>query len=191
ELHAKAQPVRDHPAEQHDSNPDQQDRDRVSDSPYDADRRRTPRSSVAADDGRYGDDVIGIGGVPHPEEEPQRQDRKQTGHETAIPRCSANRESSNAMNSGIPSPVLAATRTVSIPGRTAWMLAAAASQSNSTAPARSVLVITATSALLKMGGYLSGLSSPSVTDISTSRRFSPRSYEAGQTRLPTFSTKRK
>jgi hypothetical protein len=46
-------------------------------------------------------------------------------------------------------------------------------------------------ALLKMVGYFSGLSSPSVTEISTSRRFSPKSYEEGQTRLPTFSMNRK
>ena len=39
----------------------------------------------------------------------------------------------------------------------------------------SIFVITATSALLKIVGYFSGLSSPSVTDSSTSRRPSPRS----------------
>ena len=44
-----------------------------------------------------------------------------------------------------------------------------------TAAARSIFVITATSALLKIVGYLRGLSSPSVTEVSTRRRFSPRS----------------
>jgi hypothetical protein len=71
------------------------------------------------------------------------------------------------------------------------MLANADSQSNSTAVAKSVLVITATSALLNMVGYLSSLSSPSVTESRTSRRFSSKSYEDGQRRLPTFSMKRK
>ena len=47
------------------------------------------------------------------------------------------------------------------------MLPAAARKSNSTASARSILVTIATSAVLKMVGYLSGLSSPSVTDNST------------------------
>ena len=51
-----------------------------------------------------------------------------------------------------------------MPGRTASMLAAAALQSNSQATARSFFVTTATSAVLKMVGYFSGLSSPSVTD---------------------------
>ena len=39
-----------------------------------------------------------------------------------------------------------------------------------------------------MCGYLSGLSAPSVTDMTTTRAASPRSNSAGQTRLPTFST---
>ncbi len=42
-----------------------------------------------------------------------------------------------------------------------------------------------------MVGYLSGLSSPSVTESTTKRMLSPRSYDAGHTRLPTFSMKRK
>ena len=75
----------------------------------------------------------------------------------------------------MPWPVFADTRSTGIPGRTAWMLAFAAFQSNSTASARSTLVTTATSELLKMVGYFSGLSSPSVTESKTSRRFSPRS----------------
>ena len=52
-----------------------------------------------------------------------------------------------------------------MPGRTACMLSYAVFQLNSTATAKSTLVTTATSALLKMVGYLSGLSSPSVTDF--------------------------
>ena len=48
-------------------------------------------------------------------------------------------------------------------------------RSNSTASARSIFVMIATSAVLKIVGYLSGLSSPSVTENSTSRSSSPRS----------------
>ena len=43
------------------------------------------------------------------------------------------------------------------------------------------------SAAWNMSGYLSGLSSPSVTDRMTTLCASPRSKAAGQTRLPTFS----
>ena len=43
------------------------------------------------------------------------------------------------------------------------------------------------SAARNMSGYLSGLSSPSVTDRMTTLCASPRSNAAGQTRLPTFS----
>ena len=43
------------------------------------------------------------------------------------------------------------------------------------------------SAAANMSGYLSGLSSPSVTDSTTTLCASPRSKAAGQTRLPTFS----
>jgi len=59
-----------------------------------------------------------------------------------------------------------------MPGRTAWMLLYAVSQLNSTAAAKSTLVMTAMSELLKIVGYFRGLSSPSVTEIST-RRSSP------------------
>ena len=38
-----------------------------------------------------------------------------------------------------------------------------------------------------MCGYLSGLSAPSVTEMTTTLLCSPRSNSAGQTRLPTFS----
>jgi len=48
------------------------------------------------------------------------------------------------------------------------------------------LLMTISSAALNICGYLSGLSSPSVTRDTTFAR-SPRSNKAGQTRLPTFS----
>src|SRR3954468_69819 len=56
---------------------------------------------------------------------------------------------------------------------------------------RSILVIRTRSALRNITGYLSGLSSPSVTERATTFSAWPRSKTAGQTRLPTFSiTKR-
>ena len=51
----------------------------------------------------------------------------------------------------------------------------------------STLLITTASADLNSAGYLSGLSSPSVTESSASRSLSPRSKAVGHTRLPTFS----
>jgi CheY-like chemotaxis protein len=102
-------------------------------------------------------------------------------------RESRRRSSRNSRNLSIPSPVFADNLKISIPGRTAWMLHLAAASSNSTAAPRSDLVMTATSAPLKIVGYFRGLSSPSVTEISTKRKSSPRSYEDGHTRFPTFS----
>src|SRR5580692_5104078 len=101
------------------------------------------------------------------------------------------RRSRNSKQSSIPSPVLEDNLNISMPGRTARMLRLAAASSNSTAEARSDFVMTATSALLKMVGYLRGLSSPSVTESKTRRRSSPRSYEEGHTKFPTFSMNRK
>ena len=56
-------------------------------------------------------------------------------------------------------------------------------------PPRSVLEITTARAPWKIGGYFSGLFSPSVAANRTMRCASPRSKDAGQTRLPTFSMK--
>src|SRR5208282_1354295 len=106
-------------------------------------------------------------------------------------REAARRARKNSRYSSIAAPDFAETLRIVMPGRTVSMLRMAAPRSNSTAAARSIFVRTATSALLKIVGYFSGLSSPSVTDIRTSRMFSPRSYEDGHTRLPTFSMKRK
>ena len=60
---------------------------------------------------------------------------------------------------------------------------------NCTYGARSILLSSMRSAARNMSGYLSGLSSPSVTDRITTLCASPRSKAAGQTRLPTFSMK--
>ncbi len=37
-------------------------------------RRGVQHGAFAADDGGHGHDVIGIGGVPHPEKKPQQHD---------------------------------------------------------------------------------------------------------------------
>ena len=50
-----------------------------------------------------------------------------------------------------------------------------------------MLTITSSQAR-NISGYLSGLSSPSVTALTITRASSPIRNSAGQTRLPTFST---
>jgi hypothetical protein len=62
------------------------------------------------------------------------------------------------------------------------------STSKSTYGSRSTLLTTTRSAAANMYGYFSGLSVPSVTEMTTTLARSPRSNSAGQTRLPTFST---
>ena len=52
---------------------------------------------------------------------------------------------------------------------------------------RSILLMTTSSQVRNMSGYLSGLSSPSVTEETITRTSSPTRNSAGQTRLPTFS----
>ena len=61
-------------------------------------------------------------------------------------------------------------------------------RSKSTWGRRSILLTTTRSAAANMVGYFSGLSSPSVTEMTTTRACSPTSKSAGHTRLPTFST---
>ena len=59
--------------------------------------------------------------------------------------------------------------------------------SKSRCGSRSILLITTSSQVRNISGYLSGLSSPSVTEETITRASSPTRNSAGQTRLPTFS----
>ena len=72
-------------------------------------------------------------------------------------------------------------------GLTRSALAMQAATSKSRCGSRSDLLSSIRSAAANMSGYLSGLSSPSVTENTTTLCASPRSNAAGQTRLPTFS----
>ena len=47
---------------------------RVAQSPESADQSGVQHGAFAADDGGHGHDVIGIGGVPHPEKKSQQHD---------------------------------------------------------------------------------------------------------------------
>ena len=59
--------------------------------------------------------------------------------------------------------------------------------SKSRCGSRSILLISTSSQVRNISGYLSGLSSPSVTEETMTRASSPTRNSAGQTRLPTFS----
>jgi hypothetical protein len=78
---------------------------------------------------------------------------------------------------------LAETRKAGIPGRTAWIFAKTVTWSNSTASAKSHFVMTAASAVLKIVGYLSGLSSPSVTESYQTKIF-PQVIRGGAYQVP-------
>ena len=73
----KPEPRRDHDAKKDNGPTDHQDGQRVSEAPQRADGGRAPQPSLAADDGGHRDDVIGVGGVAHPEEDAERQERRQ------------------------------------------------------------------------------------------------------------------
>jgi hypothetical protein len=68
------------PAEQNNSAAHQQDRKRVAHAPNGANQRGVADLSVSRDDGCNGDDVVRVGGVPHSEEEAERDDGEQTDH---------------------------------------------------------------------------------------------------------------
>jgi hypothetical protein len=85
----------------------------------------------------------------------------------------------------MPSPVLADGLKISMPGRMVCIFRPVAAPSHSTTSARSDFVIMVASALLNMLGYFTG--SPTVTESSTKRKSSPKSYDDGYTRLPTSS----
>ena len=90
-------------------------------------------------------------------------------------------------HASMPSPVRALTCIRATPGWTASRLRRKRSMSKSRCGSRSILLMTTSSQVRNMSGYLSGLSSPSVTEETITRASSPTRNSAGQTRLPTFS----
>ncbi len=86
-----------------------------------------------------------------------------------------------------PSPVRALTSIRGTPGWTWSRWYVNLSRSKSRCGSRSILLTITSSQARNISGYLSGLSSPSVTDETITRTSSPTRNSAGQTRLPTFS----
>jgi hypothetical protein len=83
ELHREAQPRRYGDLEHDDGAADEENGDRVPNAPRASHQRRAPQRAVPGDDGGDRDDVIGIGGMPHTEKEPEDDERQET-HETRI-----------------------------------------------------------------------------------------------------------
>ena len=80
QFHAQAEARRDRELEQNDGRADGENRERVSQSPESADQSGVQHGAFAADDGGHGHDVIGIGGVPHPQKKSQQHDGEERGH---------------------------------------------------------------------------------------------------------------
>jgi len=74
EFHGETDASWNNPAEQNDSASHQQDREGVAHAPQCTDHRSVADLSVPCDDGCNSDHMIGIGGMPHPEEEAERDD---------------------------------------------------------------------------------------------------------------------
>ena len=73
-FHRHAEPRRNDDPEQDDCRTDCHDRDGVPDAPGGADQRRARHAALAADNRRNGDHMVGISCMPHPEEEPEKQE---------------------------------------------------------------------------------------------------------------------
>jgi hypothetical protein len=74
ELHRQTEAGRDDQGEEDDSRSDGEDSDGVADAPEGADDGCASEPFFAGDDGGDGDDVVGVGGVAHAEEEAERKD---------------------------------------------------------------------------------------------------------------------
>ena len=80
ELHGEADASGNDDAEEDDGGADGENRERVAESPENADEGGVADAALAADDGGDGDDVVGIGGVTHAEEETENDDRDESDH---------------------------------------------------------------------------------------------------------------
>jgi len=74
EFHRQTELWRDDDPEHDDRRADRHDRDGVPDAPGGADQRRAHHAALATDDRRNGDHVVGVGRMPHPEEEAEKQE---------------------------------------------------------------------------------------------------------------------
>ena len=142
-------------------------------------RHASAAAVVRQDERRDRGQVIGIGRVPRARAAARRRGRGSgrrrrvrgsSRQESACSRLSRARADDEAQPRR-PSRRRSSTRPrrSACRGERAGCCSRSAARSHPAASARSILVMTATSAVLKIVGYLSGLSSPSVTDSSTRR----------------------
>jgi hypothetical protein len=72
ELHRQTEPWRDDNLEHDDRHADRRDRDGMPDATGGADQRRARYAALATDDRRNGDHMVGVGRMPHPDEEAEK-----------------------------------------------------------------------------------------------------------------------
>lgn len=84
EFHGKPYSRRDRDIEQDDGAANGEDRQRVADAPGGADQRRAADAGLAAHDGGDRDDVVGVGGVTHAENEAEGDDGEEVSHELQV-----------------------------------------------------------------------------------------------------------
>ena len=79
-LHGQSQPNWNHDVEKDNGAAYEKDGKRMTESPEDADQRGTFSAPLLTDDRRHGNHVIGVGGVPHPQEKSNRDNGNQANH---------------------------------------------------------------------------------------------------------------
>jgi hypothetical protein len=79
-FHSESNSCRDGPLEENDRAADEENRQRVTNSPGGTYEGRTPNASLSRDNGRHGNDVIGVSRVTHTEHEAEAEDGKETCH---------------------------------------------------------------------------------------------------------------
>ena len=79
EFHRESKAGRNRNFENYDRRTHDQHGERVAESPYDADSGRCHQTALAAQDGRDRDNVIGIGGMTHAEQQPEERNSEWRG----------------------------------------------------------------------------------------------------------------
>jgi len=80
EFQGQAEPRRNRKSKQNDGRSDHQNGDGVADSPENADQASTRNRLFPADNGRYRDHMVGIGGMAHPKKESDAENEQDAGH---------------------------------------------------------------------------------------------------------------
>src|SRR5262245_30599462 len=181
---------RDRDADDDERRAEGEQRGGVADAPRAGDAHRLAHARGPGRERGDGGDVVDVERVLEAEQEAESQERGEHRASLAGVQARAQRVSSSRSQShqgSTPSPRVAESWKTRSPGLIRCACSRKRSTSNDTYGSRSTLFRTRTFPARNMCGYLSGLSSPSVTDTTTTRTRSPRSNSAGQTRLPTFS----